>query len=118
MDKQQLVAEMVGVLQTLVQAPSVNGVHTEKATVLALAREAQRLGLDHTLHALDVQLPLPAAHRGCSTKLHVLRTVTCVVQEERPNLVMSVGEGEPSFLFIAHSDTGACTLGPCPSASC
>jgi hypothetical protein len=58
MDKQQLlVAEMVGVLQTLVQAPSVNGVHTEKATVLALAREAARLGLDHTLHALDVQLP-------------------------------------------------------------
>lgn len=76
--EQQLVAEMVGVLQTLVQAPSVNGVHTEKATVLALAREAQRLGLDHTLHSLD---------------------------EERPNLVVSVGEGEPSFLFIAHSDT-------------
>jgi hypothetical protein len=37
------------------------------------------------------------------------------VQEERPNLVVSVGEGEPSFLFIAHSDTGACMLGPCPA---
>lgn len=113
--EQQLVAEMVGVLQTLVQAPSVNGVHTEKATVLALAREAQRLGLDHTLHSLDVQLPHNPPYcvlKGC-TKLHILLTV----QEERPNLVVSVGEGEPSFLFIAHSDTGACMLGPWPSAS-
>ncbi|MCW5850594.1 MAG: M20/M25/M40 family metallo-hydrolase [Anaerolineae bacterium] len=74
-------AELITLLQTLVQTPSVNGVHPEAAVAEVVARFAQA-------HGLAVEVVARAA--------------------ARPNVLVRLGPpGEVGLLLVAHTDTVA-----------
>jgi len=70
---------MLRLVQRLVAIRSVNGQDGERAVVDCLLQEAGKLGL---------------------------KGETFSVTEDRPNVVFSIGQGPPRFLFVAHLDTG------------
>jgi succinyl-diaminopimelate desuccinylase len=72
--------DMVRFLQSLIQLPSVNGTHTEKAVAERIVAEAEKLGLAGELVAKD---------------------------PNRPNAVARWGHGPAKFATIGHSDTVA-----------
>ncbi len=72
--------DVLSFLQDLVRLPSVNGRDSETAVALRIAEEAERLGLADELVACD---------------------------PERPNVVVTVGEGPCGFALIGHMDTVA-----------
>ena len=81
MEKAEQYAEhMTFFLHDLVRIPSVNGRDTERAVADRIIEEGEKLGLDGTLVAKD---------------------------NERPNVVMTHGNGENGFALIGHIDTVA-----------
>lgn len=71
--------QMVDFCARLVQTPSVNGLHPERPVAELIAAEARRLGLP---------VQLVADH------------------EQRPNVIVSTGEGGPAgLLLVGHTDT-------------
>jgi acetylornithine deacetylase/succinyl-diaminopimelate desuccinylase-like protein len=77
---EQYGAQMTSFLQDLVRTPSVNGRDTECAVAERIIEEGRKLGLDATLVAKD---------------------------SERPNAVVTHGNGENGFALIGHMDTVA-----------
>jgi succinyl-diaminopimelate desuccinylase len=71
---------MVDFLRDLVRIPSVNGRHPEEALARRVLGEAESLGLTCRLIAKD---------------------------PSRPNVLVSIGEGQAGFALIAHMDTVA-----------
>ncbi len=72
--------EMTAFLQRLVRIPSVNGRETEAAVANCVLEEATRLGFEACLLAREA---------------------------ERPNVLVTWGQGAAGFAFIAHMDTVA-----------
>jgi acetylornithine deacetylase/succinyl-diaminopimelate desuccinylase-like protein len=71
--------EIVSFCQRLLQTPSVNGVHDERAVAEVIAEQAQRLGLHTQIVALDPR---------------------------RPNVIVSTAaQGETGLLLLGHLDT-------------
>ncbi|MFN8527212.1 MAG: M20/M25/M40 family metallo-hydrolase [Anaerolineae bacterium] len=64
----------------LLRIPSVNGVDPESAIAARIAEQARRYGLDAQIVGADLQ---------------------------RPNVIVTVGEGEPGLILIGHLDTVA-----------
>ncbi|HUV16631.1 MAG TPA: M20/M25/M40 family metallo-hydrolase [Pelolinea sp.] len=77
-DKYQ--GDILGFLQDLVQIPSVNGWETEKMVAVRVLKEAQKWELPARLVARDT---------------------------DRPNALVTIGEGEKGFALIGHMDTVA-----------
>jgi acetylornithine deacetylase/succinyl-diaminopimelate desuccinylase-like protein len=73
-------AEITSFLRDLVRIPTVNGRDVEAPLVSRIEQEARKLGLNSRLAAL---------------------------QPERPNILVSYGEGPDQFTLIAHMDTVA-----------
>jgi acetylornithine deacetylase/succinyl-diaminopimelate desuccinylase-like protein len=76
--------ELLEFVADLVRIPSVNGRHPEGDVARRVAEEASRLGF-------DARLVEASGVRG----------------EDRPNVVVSWGEGGKGFAFLAHTDTVA-----------
>lgn len=74
------VAELIPFLQDLVRIHTVNGRDDELEVAKRIQEEARKLDIDCHLYS-SPETP------------------------NRPNVVASVGTGEPLFLFVAHSDT-------------
>ncbi len=72
--------DLVAFLRDLVRIPTVNGRDPEAPLAIRIEQEARRLGLKSRLVAL---------------------------QPERPNILVSYGEGPDRFVLIAHMDTVA-----------
>lgn len=73
-------AGMIEMIQKLVAIPSINGQHNEKDVVDYLLEQGAMLGLKGQIYTNP--------------------------ESDRPNIVFSIGEGPPKFLFVAHLDTG------------
>ncbi|GIS67509.1 MAG: hypothetical protein CM1200mP6_05770 [Anaerolineaceae bacterium] len=77
---QSLEDNIVSFLDELVSLKSVNGSKSEKELRICIAEEAHKLNLQSQVEALD---------------------------KNRPNVLISHGEGPFEFLFVAHMDTVA-----------
>lgn len=77
---QSLEDNIVSFLDELVSLKSVNGSNSEKDIAIRIAEEAHKLNLQSQVEALD---------------------------KNRPNVLISHGEGPFEFLFVAHMDTVA-----------
>jgi len=77
---EQYAGQMTSFLQDLVRIPSVNGRDTERAVAERIIEEGEKLGLNSTLVAND---------------------------QERPNAVVTLGNGKNRFVLIGHIDTVA-----------
>ncbi len=102
---------MLQLLIDLVQIPSVNGEHTERAVIDRAMDEAKALGLHAQIIAKDVKKH--PSHSFVVKVNDLLLSLSWWPQENRPNLVVSYPapteiDSSGRFLFVAHADTGLC----------